>query len=233
MESIVIINKCAEQENIQYTAHMFKGEALEWWNTLIMSKERQTMYNVMWEDFKEMVLTNFCLMHKTDQIQSKFLKHRVVGTNLREYNTKFHEYCRLVPQLVTSESSKVTRYIWGLRRVIRDIVRSHLPQTADSAMELASYLMNGLIRNKEEDKKVVPSDDHKKTRGARFKGKGVEQQKSGFNSNYTQCKFCMKYHKGKCHFALSTTTTVCDSCHKPGHTTADCRKKSMTCYNCK
>lgn len=40
MESIVIISKCSDQGKIQYSAKMFKGEALEWWNTMIMSKGR-------------------------------------------------------------------------------------------------------------------------------------------------------------------------------------------------
>ena len=74
------------------------------------------MYVLSWNEFKDLVLFKFCPMHETDQIQTKFLAHKVNGTNLREYNTKFLEYCRLVPQLVTPESSKVTRYIWGLPR---------------------------------------------------------------------------------------------------------------------
>ncbi|XP_076883378.1 uncharacterized protein LOC143532128 [Bidens hawaiensis] len=110
METIVITRKCSDEEKIQYSALMFKGEALEWWNALLMSKGRDIMYNLIWNEFKALLMEKS--MHETDQIQTKFLNLKVVGTNLREYNTKFHEYCRLVPQLVNPESSKVTRYIW-------------------------------------------------------------------------------------------------------------------------
>ncbi|XP_076934421.1 uncharacterized protein LOC143600685 [Bidens hawaiensis] len=230
MQSIVIISKCAEQEKIQYTEQMLKGEALEWWNTLIMRKEKHTLYHMMWEEFKETVLAKFCLMHETEQIQSIFLNHRVIRTNLHEYNTKFHVYCRSVPQLVTPKSSKVTRYIWGLPREIRDMVRSYFPKTADSAMELADYLMKGLIRNKEEDKKVVTSSDHKKTGGARFKGKGVDQQKFGSNSNYTQCKICkntIKADSTLLRLQLSVTRVINPATQRP-----TVGKNTMTCYNC-
>ncbi|XP_076937956.1 uncharacterized protein LOC143605884 [Bidens hawaiensis] len=177
-----------------------------------------------------MLMGKFCPMHETDQIQTKFLNHKVVGTNLREYNTKFHEYCRLVPQLVNPESSKVTRYIWGLPREIRDMVRSHLPQTADSAMELAGYL--GMVRNKEEDKKVTTTTAQGKTGGsANFKGKGVNQHQNRFNSNAMPCKICRRYHKGRCNFA--PPPKICESCNRTGHAAADCWKKKMTCYNCK
>ncbi|XP_076932238.1 uncharacterized protein LOC143597700 [Bidens hawaiensis] len=40
-------------------------------------------------------------------------------------------------------------------------------------MELAGYLMGGLVRNKEEDKKVASTNDQRRTGGStRFKGKG-------------------------------------------------------------
>ncbi|XP_076908919.1 uncharacterized protein LOC143566004 [Bidens hawaiensis] len=211
METLVITSKCSEEEKIQYSALMLKGEAHEWWNALLMSKGRDVMYGLSWEEFKAMVMGKFCPMHETDQVQTKFLNHKVVGTNICEYNTKFLEYYRLVPQLVNPEPIKVTRYIWGLPREIRDMVRSHLPQSADSAMELAGYLMGGMVRNREEDKKVVPTTAQGRTGGsANFKGRGANQ--SRFNSNATLYKTCMRYHKGRCNFAPSPK--VCEPCNE-------------------
>ncbi|XP_076917512.1 uncharacterized protein LOC143577613 [Bidens hawaiensis] len=114
MEWIVIIRKCSESEKVQYTSQMFKGEALEWWNTLIEVKDRENLYNLEWKVFKEMILKRFFPINEIDQIQTKLWNHRVIGTNLKEYNTKFLEYCRIVPHLVTLEFNKVTRYIYGL-----------------------------------------------------------------------------------------------------------------------
>ncbi|XP_076942079.1 uncharacterized protein LOC143611826 [Bidens hawaiensis] len=114
MESIIIISKCTKEESIQYSSQMFKGEALEWWTTLIEVKGRKNLYNLEWKTFKELIKQRFVHVHEIDQIQTKLWNHKVIGTNLKEYNTKFFEYCRLVPHLVTPEYNKVTRYIYGL-----------------------------------------------------------------------------------------------------------------------
>ncbi|XP_076881944.1 uncharacterized protein LOC143530236 [Bidens hawaiensis] len=153
MESIVLISKCTENEKVQYTSQMFKGEALEWWNTLIGIKGRESLYNLDWAMFKAMILKKFCPINEMDQIQTKLWNHKIVGTNLKEYNTKFLEYCRIVPHLVTPEINKVTCYIYGLPIEIRDLVRSHMPSSTESAMELAGYLMDGMIRNRDEKKR--------------------------------------------------------------------------------
>ncbi|XP_076898943.1 uncharacterized protein LOC143552671 [Bidens hawaiensis] len=142
MESIVIISKCSETEKVQYTSQMFKGEALEWWNTLIEVKGRDNLYHLEWKVFKEMILKRLCPINEIDQIQTKLWNHRVIGTNLKEYNSKFLEYFRIVTHLVTPEFNKVTRYIYGLPIEIRDLVRSQMLSTIESAVELAVYLMD-------------------------------------------------------------------------------------------
>ncbi|XP_076954437.1 uncharacterized protein LOC143628853 [Bidens hawaiensis] len=154
MEYIVIISKCNERESIQYSSQMFKGEALEWWNTLVDVKGRSNLYNLELKTFKELIKQRFCPIHEIDQIQTKLWNHKVVAINIKEYNTKFLVYCRLVPHLVTPEYNKVTRYIYGLPNEIRDHVRSHMPATIASAIELAGYLMES---HKEEDcrKKLI------------------------------------------------------------------------------
>ncbi|XP_076897141.1 uncharacterized protein LOC143550368 [Bidens hawaiensis] len=124
---------------------MFKGEALEWWNTLTGIKGRENLYNLDWATFKAMILKKFCPINEMDQIQTKLWNHKVVGTNLKEYDTKFLEYCRIVPQLVTPEINKVTRYIYGLPIEIRDLVCSDTPSTTESVMELSGrYFGRGL-----------------------------------------------------------------------------------------
>lgn len=73
------------------------------------------------------------------------------------------------------------------------MVRSHLPQTAKPSMELAGYLMNGLIRNKEEDNKVVDSERRKDTN---FKGTQSEVKKGGFILTILLCTTCKRCHMG-------------------------------------
>ncbi|XP_076936017.1 uncharacterized protein LOC143602949 [Bidens hawaiensis] len=235
MESIVIISKCTEEVSIQYSSQMFKGEALEWWNTLIEIKERSNMCNLEWKTFKELVKQRFYPIHEVDQIQTKLWNHKVIGTNLKEYNTKFLEYCRLVPHLVTLEYNKVTRYIYGLPKEIRDHVRSHMPATIESAIKLAGYLMESMIRNKDEEKKMMV--ERKKENDGRQKFGRGRQGLSMFNRPL--CKNCGKRQYGRC---LKLTPKVdvrkfdpystCNFCKRPGHKEEDCRKKLIVCFEC-
>ncbi|XP_076940978.1 uncharacterized protein LOC143610358 [Bidens hawaiensis] len=184
MESIIIISKCTEEESIQYSSQMFKGEALEWWNTLIDVKGRSNL---------------------------------------------------LVPHLVTPEYNKVTRYIYGLPKEVRDHVRSHMPATTESAIELAGYLMDSMIRNREEERKMVTEKKREVDEKRKFeKGKG---RSAAFNR--PMCKNCGKRHDGRC---LKPTPKVdvrkfdqystCNFCKRPGHKEEGCRKKLIVCFDC-
>ncbi|XP_076957890.1 uncharacterized protein LOC143633468 [Bidens hawaiensis] len=218
MESIVLISKCTESEKVQYTSQLLKGEALEWWNTLIGIKGIESLYNLDWATFKAVILKKFCPINEMDQIQTKLWNHKVVGTNLKEYNTKFLEYCRIVPHLVTPESNKVTRYIYGLPIEIRDLVRSHMPSTKEYAMELAGYLMDGMIKNRDEKKK----DDGKTPVGGKVR-KVEKKREEAFVYSHPVCKSCGMRHFGRC--LRPTNTVICSFCKKPGHLKLTARGK--------
>ncbi|XP_076951424.1 uncharacterized protein LOC143624762 [Bidens hawaiensis] len=192
---------------------MFKGEALEWWNTLIDVKGRNNLYNLEWRIFNEVIKQRLCPIHEVDQIQTKLWNHKVIGTNIKEYNTKFLEYCRLVPHLVTPKYNKVTRYIYGLPKEIRDHVRSHMPATTESAIKLAGYLMECMIRNHEEERKVVIEKKQENDGKKKFE-KGREGS-SVFNR--ALCKNCGRRHEWRC---LKPTPK--------GHFSAECTKKKPT-----
>ncbi|XP_076921277.1 uncharacterized protein LOC143582642 [Bidens hawaiensis] len=172
-----------------------------------------------------MILKRFCPINEINQIQTKLWNHRVIGINLKEYNTKFLEYCRIVPHLVTPEFNKVTRYIYRLPIKIRDLVRSHMPSTIESSMELAGYLMDGMIRNRDERKKV----EEKSPVGEKMRK--VEKRKEG-TFMYTRpiCKSCGRRHYGKCLRPANTVTY--NFCKKPGHVEADCKRKTVVCFDC-
>ncbi|XP_076893709.1 uncharacterized protein LOC143545772 [Bidens hawaiensis] len=154
-----------------------------------------------------MVLKKFCPINEMDQIQTKLWNHKVVGTNLKEYNTKFLEYCRIVPHLVTPEVNKVTRYIYGLPIEIHDLVRSHMPSSMESAMELAGYLMDGVIRNRDERKK----DDGKTPVGGKVR-KTKKKREEAFRPGHVEADCTRK-------------TVECFVCGEKGHYINECSKK--------
>ncbi|KAI3825268.1 hypothetical protein L1987_06749 [Smallanthus sonchifolius] len=49
-ESVIAINKCADENMVLYASNLFKGEALEWWNSVVQAKGRFKAYALEWEE---------------------------------------------------------------------------------------------------------------------------------------------------------------------------------------
>ncbi|XP_076899375.1 uncharacterized protein LOC143553226 [Bidens hawaiensis] len=93
------------------------------------------------------------------------------------------------------------------------MVRSHLPETVESAMELAGYIINSMIRNQEEEKE---RDKEAK------KPKSSEKLEKEESTPKSACKTCGKKHTGKCRLENSNNFAYCK---RAGHTIDECRKK--------
>ncbi|GJV17131.1 putative reverse transcriptase domain-containing protein [Tanacetum coccineum] len=67
------------------------------------------------------------------------------------YTDRFHELARLVPHLVTPESRKIERYVYGLTPQIRGMVAAMEPKTMQKVVQIsdaqtAEAVRNGLIK---------------------------------------------------------------------------------------
>ncbi|GKF41425.1 hypothetical protein Tco_0124767 [Tanacetum coccineum] len=69
----------------------------------------------------------------------------MVGANHAAYTDKFHELAKLVPRLVTPESSCIKRYIAGLAPEIRGMLRATQPTTIQNAILRARILTDEAI----------------------------------------------------------------------------------------
>ncbi|GJT89605.1 hypothetical protein Tco_1078450 [Tanacetum coccineum] len=59
-------------------------------------------------------------------------------------DTWFHELAKLVPHLVTPETSRIKRYIAGLAPEIRGMIRATQPDTIQTAILRAGILTDGM-----------------------------------------------------------------------------------------
>ncbi|GKC37321.1 hypothetical protein Tco_1049705 [Tanacetum coccineum] len=99
----------------------------------IMGKESRVRWNLrpaigmserflthLWFFLKE----EFCPSNEMEKLESEFWNHKMVGANHAAYTDRFHELSKLVPHLVTPESSRIKRYIVGLAPEIRGMLRA-------------------------------------------------------------------------------------------------------------
>nr|GEV42687.1 putative reverse transcriptase domain-containing protein [Tanacetum cinerariifolium] len=153
----------------------------------------------------------------------------MVGAGHAAYTNMFHELVRLVPHLVTTESRKIKRYMYGLSPQIRGMVTATEPKTIQKAVQISGVLTDEAVRNgsiKKVEKRgnvVEPSkdkngrDDNKRTMTRNAFSSTANPVGRDNTSVWPKCTTCNSYHapKGPCH--------TCFNCNHPSHLEKDCR----------
>ncbi|GJZ75460.1 reverse transcriptase domain-containing protein [Tanacetum coccineum] len=104
---------CGIDQKVKYTAGSFVGKALTWWNSQIRTLSREVVVSMSWNDFKFMMIQEFCPSHEVQKLESELWNRAMVGAGHAAYTDRFHELARLVPHSVTLESRMIKRLVIG------------------------------------------------------------------------------------------------------------------------
>ncbi|GJZ49653.1 putative reverse transcriptase domain-containing protein [Tanacetum coccineum] len=218
MESVHDMSGCSINQKVKYTVDSFVSKALTWWNSQIRMLSQEVAVSMSWNDFKCMMIQEFCPSHEMKKLESELWNHAMVGAGHVVYTDRFHKLSRLVPHLVTPKSRMIERYVYGLDPQIRRMVAATEPKTMQKAVQISGALTDEPVRNRT-IKKVEkrgnvgePSKDRN--------GRGDNKRTRSVNAFATTVNLVGRENTGtwpKC--------TPCNSYHAPG---GPCR----TCYNC-
>ncbi|GKC90294.1 reverse transcriptase domain-containing protein, partial [Tanacetum coccineum] len=111
MESVFENRGCTTNQRVRYAASCFVNKALTWWNTQVKARGREAAIGMSWNDFKALLVEEFCPSNKMEKLENEFWNHTMVGANHVAYTDRFHELAKLVPHLVTPESSRIKRIL--------------------------------------------------------------------------------------------------------------------------
>ncbi|GJV12392.1 putative reverse transcriptase domain-containing protein [Tanacetum coccineum] len=147
IESVHDMSGCSVDQKVKYTGGSFVGKALTWWNSQIRTLSREVAVSMSWNDFKFMMIQEFCPSHEMQKLESELWNHAMVGAGHAAYTDRFHELARLVPHLVNPESRLIKRYVYGLAPQIRGMVAATEPKTIQKAVQISGALTDEAVRN--------------------------------------------------------------------------------------
>ncbi|GKB20264.1 putative reverse transcriptase domain-containing protein [Tanacetum coccineum] len=76
-------------------------------NAIILLGLPKAAIGMSWADFKALLVEELCPSNEIEKLENKFWNHKMVGANHAAYTDRFHELAKLVPHLVTPESSRI------------------------------------------------------------------------------------------------------------------------------
>nr|GEX91497.1 hypothetical protein [Tanacetum cinerariifolium] len=82
----------------------------------IRTLSQEVAVSMSWNDFKFMMIQEFCPSYEMQKLKSKLWNHAMVEAGHAAYTDRFHELAMLVPHLVTPESRKIERKRIRLKR---------------------------------------------------------------------------------------------------------------------
>ncbi|GJX93290.1 reverse transcriptase domain-containing protein [Tanacetum coccineum] len=147
MEFVQDMSGCSIDQKVKYTTSSLVGKALTWWNSQIRTLIWEVVVSMSWNDFKFMMIEEFCPSHEMQKLETELWNYVVVGAGHAAYTDRFHELARLVSHLVTPESRKIERYVYGLAPQIRGMVAVTEPKTIQKAVQISSVLTDEAVRN--------------------------------------------------------------------------------------
>ncbi|GJX06986.1 putative reverse transcriptase domain-containing protein [Tanacetum coccineum] len=113
----------------------------------IRTLSHEVAVSMSWNDFKFMMIQEFCPSHEMPKLESELWNHAMVGAGHAMYTNRFHKLAWLVPHLVTPESMMIERYVYGLASQIRGMVAATEPKTILKAVQISGALTDEAVRN--------------------------------------------------------------------------------------
>ncbi|GKE67418.1 putative reverse transcriptase domain-containing protein, partial [Tanacetum coccineum] len=189
-------------KGVKYAASSFANKALTWWNTQVQARGREGAIGMSRTYFKALLVEELCPSNEMEKLESDFWNHKMMGANHVGYTYRFHELAKLVPHLVTPESSRIKR-----------------AEILTNEAVSCGTLTKGNEKRKgveESSKKGGGINDDKRAKVS--KGfVAATPYRNRYTGPHPKCAKCWTYHPegGPCQ--------LCFNCQKPGHFARNCR----------
>nr|GEX27881.1 reverse transcriptase domain-containing protein [Tanacetum cinerariifolium] len=94
IENVQDMSGCSIDQKVKYTAGSFVGKALTWGNSQIRTLSREVDVSISWNDFKFMMIEEFCPSHEIQKLETELWNYAMVRAGQAAYTNRFHEFAR-------------------------------------------------------------------------------------------------------------------------------------------
>ena len=258
MEKSFEIMGTGDAQKTVFAAYLLKGEANYWWEA---KKNMEPVGVIPWGRFTELFLEKYFPSYMEAQMELKFLELKQGILTVAEYEAKFTELSRFVPEYVNTEVKKARRFQQGLKPWIQNKVAlleitdyatlvqkaSIVEQGSDQTQKFnASKKRKFESRSGDSASTRFPSKFDKGTAsqparstgfirtGNRSVGQGGGQVRTATSSQSRPPLPDCKTCGRKHPGPCLLGTTTCFKCGQTGHYATNCTQKNpgVKCYQC-
>ncbi|GJY07641.1 putative reverse transcriptase domain-containing protein [Tanacetum coccineum] len=152
MEQVFEICKCAEDDKVKFAMCTFEGRALTWWNGNVQTLGLANANQIPWSNVKAMMTTEYCPATEIQRMEQELWTLTLKGDDIEAYSNRFHELVLMCPELVSTESKKIEKYICGFPKRIKGNITSSKPATLHEAINMARELVEQAVQGHFKDK---------------------------------------------------------------------------------
>ncbi|KAL8120215.1 hypothetical protein AgCh_017382 [Apium graveolens] len=223
MEKAFALTKVSENLKTDYASYFLKNDSNYWWES---TRALEGEGPVPWARFTELFLEKYFSDCLHSQMEVELLELNQGDRSVTEYETKFTELARIVPEYVSSEAQRAKRFQQGLKPEIRSgvvalqlkiytsvvqaalVIESDRKLDAKELVEKKRKFESGPARSKSGIASRKFQRWFGRNMNKRFKRQNFPQVKPGttsVNSAPTRmskpvvdCRTCGKKHSGHC-----------------------------------
>ncbi|GJT63859.1 putative reverse transcriptase domain-containing protein [Tanacetum coccineum] len=153
----------------------------------------EVVISISWNNFKFMMIQEFCPNQEMQKLESELWNHAMVGAGHATYTDRFHELARLVPHLISGALTDEAVRNGSIKKVVK----------------------RGNVGEPSKDKNG--RGDNKRTRTGNIFATTVNLVGRENTGTWPKCTTCNSYH------APGGPCRTCFNCNHPGHLAKDCR----------
>ncbi|GJR47689.1 putative reverse transcriptase domain-containing protein [Tanacetum coccineum] len=103
---------------------------------------------IPWSNVKAMMTTEYFPATKIQRMEQELWTLTLKGDDIEAYSNRFHELVLRCPELVSTESKKIEKYIRGFPERIKGNITSSKPVTLHEAINMARELVEQSVQGR-------------------------------------------------------------------------------------